>query len=230
MSQARGSQLWLQYHPADHGACKLETFLEKQPILQHVQVVYPCDQGPSEPPSKRPKHNSQGTSQPAATPPTNADTSVAAVHSRGMPQDWFQGKTPLQYSTKATLSALVTEDFLTLSFGAPSKCMAAVALKPQPLPGVSAVVHPSGWLSLRLDAATYQRLGLTGHRVAGPKHQRNLSAARSARGGGEYAVLVKLKGLASRPKQHGRVQTAFARLQERLAWRMVFLRGGEPAV
>ena len=96
--------------------------------------------------------------------------------------------------------------------------------------GVSAVVHPSGWLALSLPAGAYQRLGLTGHRVSGPKHQRNLSAARRARGSAEYAVLVKLKGLRTRPKQHGRVVAAFARLQEPLAWQLVFIDRGVPTV
>lgn len=96
--------------------------------------------------------------------------------------------------------------------------------------GVSAVVHPSGWLALTLDAASYQRLGLTGHRVSGPKCDRNASAARRARRGGEYAVLVKLKGLYNRPKHHRRVEEAAARLAAPLAWRMVFVEKGVPQV
>lgn len=94
----------------------------------------------------------------------------------------------------------------------------------------AATVHPAGWLALTLSAAVYQRLGLTGHRVAGPKHHANVPPARRAHRGGEYAVLVKLKGLHNRPKHHRRVQEAFGRLEAPLTWRMAFLERGLPTV
>lgn len=96
--------------------------------------------------------------------------------------------------------------------------------------GLSAVVHPSGWLALMLDTASYHRLGLTGHRVSGPKCNRSSTGARRGRRGDEYAVLAKLKGLYNRPKHHRRVAEAAARLAAPLEWRMVFLESGVPQV
>lgn len=91
-------------------------------------------------------------------------------------------------------------------------------------------LHPSGWLALVMDSATYQTFGLTGHRVSGPKTIKNSTVKRRSQRCDEYAVLVKLRRLRTRPKFLERARQAFTRIAAPLQWRLAFFEQDTPVV
>lgn len=78
-------------------------------------------------------------------------------------------------------------------------------------------LHPSGWLLLSLEAATYVKLGLAGKKSVTP-------------GGDRYLVTIKLRGLYNRTQHCKRVTAALQRLPMPVTLDMMFLLGGVPQV
>lgn len=74
-------------------------------------------------------------------------------------------------------------------------------------------LHPSGWLLLSLEAATYVKLGLAGKKSVTP-------------GGDRYLVTIKLRGLYNRTQHCKRVTAALQRLPMPVTLDMMFLVGG----